>query len=197
MKVIISESQLNRLFLIEAASLDDIYLKYYNKIDRGIFNDIVSSDPTWRSEKPNKMGKFGKWLLKLYLTKKLKLEDKVIFHGQKSQDEILKYYEQADVMLLTLKGNNFVSKTLPLKLQSYMSTGKTILASIEGAAEEIINESGCGICIKPDDYKLLSEKMSYLINNKEVLKDMGKKSREYYEKNFDFDKLMEKFEKEL
>ena len=31
-------------------------------------------------------------------------------------------------------------------------------------------------------------------HNKEVLKDMGKKSREYYDKNFDFDKLMEKFE---
>lgn len=128
------------------------------------------------------------------LTKDLKLENNVIFHGQKSQEEMLKYYEQADVMLLTLKGNTFVSKTLPLKLQSYMSTGKPILASIEGAAEEVINESGCGICIKPDDYKLLSKKMSYLINNKEVLKDMGKKSREYYDKNFDFDKLMEKFE---
>ena len=37
MKVIISESQLNRLFLIEAASLDDIYVKYYNGIDRDIF----------------------------------------------------------------------------------------------------------------------------------------------------------------
>ena len=76
MKVIISESQLNRLFLIEAASLDDIYLKYYNKIDRDIFNQIVSSDPTWRSEKPDKMGKYGKWLLKLYLTKKLLMKVK-------------------------------------------------------------------------------------------------------------------------
>lgn len=131
------------------------------------------------------------------LTKKLKLEDKILFHGQKKQDEMLEYYANADIMLLTLKGNTFVSKTLPLKLQSYMSTGKPILGSIEGAAEEVINESGCGICIKPDDYKLLAKKMSYLIKNKEVLKDMGKKSREYYDKNFDFDKLMEKFEKEL
>lgn len=95
MKVIISESQLNRLFLIEASSLDDIYLKYYNNIDRDIFNEIVSSDPTWRSEKPNKMGKFGKWLLKLYLTKKLKLED--LYKAKEYLSYFIKYNGKIDV----------------------------------------------------------------------------------------------------
>ena len=53
-------------------SLDDIHLKYYNDIPKDVFEKIVSADPTYR---PNKMGKYGKWLLMLYKTKKLKLED--------------------------------------------------------------------------------------------------------------------------
>lgn len=73
-RIIITEGQLYNL-ICEAATLDDIYVKYYSDIDRGIFNKIVSSDPTWREDKPNKMGKFGKWLLKLWVSRKLMLED--------------------------------------------------------------------------------------------------------------------------
>lgn len=73
-RIIITEGQLYNL-ICEAATLDDIYVKYYSNIDRGIFNKIVSSDPTWREDKPNKMGKFGKWLLKLWVSRKLMLED--------------------------------------------------------------------------------------------------------------------------
>lgn len=95
MKVIISESQFYSLILNEAASLDDIYVKYYNGIDRDIFNQIVSSDPTWRSEKPDKMGKYGKWLLKLYLTKNLKLED--LYKAKEYLSYFIKYNGKIEV----------------------------------------------------------------------------------------------------
>ena len=68
-RILIREEQLYSL-LCEAATLDDIYVKYYSGIDRVIFNQIVSSDPTWREDKPDKMGKFGKWLLKLWLNRR-------------------------------------------------------------------------------------------------------------------------------
>lgn len=95
MKVIISESQFYSLILNEAASLDDIYVKYYNGIDRDIFNQIVSSDPTWRSEKPDKMGKYGKWLLKLYLTKNLKLED--LYKAKEYLSYFIKYNGKIEI----------------------------------------------------------------------------------------------------
>ena len=70
MKILLSEQQF--MYLFEAVSLDDIYLKYYNDIPKDVFEQIVSADPTYR---PNKMGKFGKWLLSLYKSNNLKLED--------------------------------------------------------------------------------------------------------------------------
>lgn len=73
MKILINESSFIKLF--EATNLSDIYQKYYSNIPQDEFNEIVSADPTWNSDKPNKMGKYGKWLLSLYMSKRLKLED--------------------------------------------------------------------------------------------------------------------------
>ena len=73
MKILINESSFIKLF--EATNLSDIYQKYYSSIPQDDFNEIVSADLTWNSDKPNKMGKYGKWLLSLYMSKRLKLED--------------------------------------------------------------------------------------------------------------------------
>ena len=93
-RIIITEGQLYNL-ICEAATLDDIYVKYYSDIDRGIFNKIVSSDPTWREDKPNKMGKFGKWLLKLWVNKKLMLED--LYKATEYLSYFVKYNNRIDV----------------------------------------------------------------------------------------------------
>lgn len=58
--------------LLEAMSLDDIHQKYYSDIDKGVFDQIASADPT---TKDNKKGKYTEWLLKLYKTKRLKTDD--------------------------------------------------------------------------------------------------------------------------
>jgi len=69
--ITITESQAFDL-LLEAASLDDIYAKYYSQIPEEEFREIVAADPT---AKEDKMGKYSKWLLALYTSGNLKLED--------------------------------------------------------------------------------------------------------------------------
>ena len=59
-------------YLSEAATLQDIHTKYYPSIPVDVFNEIAHADPT---SKPDKMGKYGKWLLNLYTHNKLKTED--------------------------------------------------------------------------------------------------------------------------
>lgn len=73
-KTLIKES-ISKLITEAVLSIDEIYSKYYSNIPRDIFNEIISSDPTFNKNKGNKMGKYGKWLLGLYLGKRLKLED--------------------------------------------------------------------------------------------------------------------------
>lgn len=57
-------------------SLEDIYAKHYDsKLDYTTFERIVQIDPSYDSGKPDKMGKFGKWLLSLHLKGNLLQED--------------------------------------------------------------------------------------------------------------------------
>ena len=51
-------------YLSEVATLQDIHMKYYQEIPYEDFDIIVHADPT---AGPNKMGKYGKWLLSMYL----------------------------------------------------------------------------------------------------------------------------------
>ena len=65
-------SFINEWLILEAASLDDVYQKYYNQIPEDEFKQIVAADPTSGDDK---MGKYSKWLLALYTNGNLKLED--------------------------------------------------------------------------------------------------------------------------
>lgn len=57
-------------------TLEDIYAKHYDsKLDYTTFERIVQIDPSYDSRKPDKMGKFGKWLLSLHLKGNLLQED--------------------------------------------------------------------------------------------------------------------------
>jgi hypothetical protein len=60
---------------IRKETLTDIYDKYYSKIPFETFKQIVKSDPTSMIDGNLYLGKYCKWLLKLYIDKNLKLED--------------------------------------------------------------------------------------------------------------------------
>ena len=76
-KLILSEHTINRLglgwLLREAMDIDSIYQKYYSKIDRKIFDEIVAADP--KTIQGVKIGKYAKVLLKLFMDGNLLLED--------------------------------------------------------------------------------------------------------------------------
>lgn len=61
--------------LMESMTISDIKNKYYADIDDNIFNKIVQADPTYNASKPDKMGKYTKWLLNLYKKGNLSMED--------------------------------------------------------------------------------------------------------------------------
>ena len=73
-KIFLNERQYRIIVesLLLEMSVDDIYTKYYSNVPRQDFERIVKADPT---SKPNKMGKYSKWLLSLYMHGTLKVGD--------------------------------------------------------------------------------------------------------------------------
>ncbi len=80
--------------ILEAATIQDIYQKYYSNIPQDIFQEIISADPTYNTEKPNKMGKYGKWLLGIYLKGNLKTED--LYKVTDYLSYFVKYYNRIE-----------------------------------------------------------------------------------------------------
>jgi len=123
--------------------------------------------------------------------------DKVIFHGHRSRDQMPEMFKKADALLITLRGNNYVGNTMPGKLQVYMTTGKPILGAINGAAKQVITESGCGKSVAAGDYKGLSRIMREYIENPRQFSDCGRQGREYFRTNFTLDTFINGLEKAL
>lgn len=125
------------------------------------------------------------------------LEDIVVFHGRHPLEKMPDFYKLADACLLTLKANNLIGLTMPSKLQGYMAAGKTVIGAINGAAQEVIKESQCGLCVNASDSKALAEAMKDFIENHDKYKECGENGRKYFRKYFTKDIFMKNLEKEL
>lgn len=140
-------------------------------------------------------GRMRKELEKMVKTNKL--EDNVIFYGNQKREDMPQFYKMADVLLVTLRGNNEVGNTIPGKMQMYMTTGKIIFGAINGGAQEVIRESQCGSCVPAGDYKGLAKLMLQYIENPHDFDQCGKNAREYFNAHFTLDKFIVGLEQEL
>lgn len=125
------------------------------------------------------------------------LEENVVFYGNQKRDDMPKFYKMADVLLITLRGNNEVGDTIPGKMQMYMTTGKTILGAINGGAKEVIEESHCGRCVPAGDYEGLAMLMRSYIEHPHDFDQCGTNAREYFKKHFTLEHYMNGLEREL
>ncbi len=131
------------------------------------------------------------------MVKERNLQDNIIFHGNQKRSDMPSFYKQADVLLITLRGNNFVGNTMPGKLQMYMTTGKPILGAINGAANEVITESKCGQCVPACDHEGLARLMLDYIEHPESYVKCGYNARKYFMEHFTQDIYIDALEKEL
>lgn len=131
------------------------------------------------------------------MAKEKGLSNNVIFYGNQKRDDMPSFYKKADVLLITLRGNNEVGNTMPGKLQMYMTTGKPILGAINGASNEVIKEAKCGACVGAGDYEGLATLMKSYIENPEKYKNCGNNARQYFKEHFTFEHYMNSLEKEL
>lgn len=106
----------------------------------------------------------------------------VIFHGRKSLEEMQKFYEMADAMIVTMINDDLLSKTLPGKVQSYLASGKPIIGAINGECYQLIKKYNCGLVCKAEDYVELA---NIFIKFKSVdAKILSENSRKLYDSMF-------------
>ena len=119
----------------------------------------------------------------------------VIFHGQHPVIEMPKFYNQADIMLVSLEKEPYAEMTIPGKVQSYMAAGKPIIATVNGATANLIEESQSGVAVPSEDFQALAKVI--LSMNPRKIEEFGNNARAYYQKNFQKRQFMDRLMKVL
>jgi glycosyltransferase involved in cell wall biosynthesis len=125
------------------------------------------------------------------LSEKLGLESNVHFVGKVSQERLPDYYASADVLVLP----SSIQESFGMVLIEAMACEKPIIASNLPGVRSIFTSGREGLLVEPADVNDLKEKLSILIKNPELRKQMGKLGRQLVEKNYSCHMLGKKLEK--
>ena len=121
-----------------------------------------------------------------------KLEQNAYTLGRFPMNTMPYFYGKANAMLVTLRGGyEYLDVTVPARLQSYMSSGKPVLAMLGKGGCNLIEESNCGYAVEPGDYESLADIIkNKVLTNIEDFKNKGLNGRLYFEKHFDLNKCI-------
>lgn len=127
-----------------------------------------------------------------------KLQDTVHWVGRHPLEAMGKFFAQADVLYFALKDSLIFNLTCPAKVQAYMSAGKPVLAMINGEGAKIVEDAACGVAVQAGDSDALANAICKMakMDNKELV-EMGRRGKDYCEKNFSFKENMRKLEEML
>jgi glycosyltransferase involved in cell wall biosynthesis len=110
-------------------------------------------------------------------------------------DAMKTFFNQADVLLVSLKDELIFNVTVPAKLQAYLCTQKPILGMLTGEGAAIINDANCGLSVNAGDSNGLAEKILKLYNmSNEGLNILGGNGFKYFEENFTMSKCIDNLE---
>lgn len=123
------------------------------------------------------------------------LEETVYTLGRFPAETMPWFFNQADVMLVTLSDDPLFELYAPAKISSYMAAGKPIVAVLNGEGAEVIREANCGWSLCAGDAKgfaRLAVELSQKSNVELAIK--GENAARYYQEHFVKEKCLKKLD---
>jgi colanic acid biosynthesis glycosyl transferase WcaI len=96
------------------------------------------------------------------------------------RERVSEVFASADISLVSLKKGSG-SGSLPSKTFSIMASERPIIASVDPDSDtwDLIQRSGCGVCIRPDSPELIIDAIQMLKKDPQLRLEMAKKGRQY------------------
>ena len=99
--------------------------------------------------------------------------------------------KKATVLLATLTDYEIFAATVPSKIQSYMASGRPILACLNGEGARLVIEADAGIATPAENSKALADSVLRLYKMPtSELERLGTNGAIYFKEHFDHEKLM-------
>lgn len=110
------------------------------------------------------------------------LENFVILTGKVPHEQVMNYYSIMDIVVYPRLSRRITELVTPLKILEAMSMEKAVLGSDVGGIKEIMDNKNVGILFKAEDVDDFIEKILILLQNKNMITNLGKEARLYVEK---------------
>jgi glycosyltransferase involved in cell wall biosynthesis len=106
------------------------------------------------------------------------------FLPRRSLEEMGPVMYHSDALLVSLADDDTFRTTIPSKTQAYMAAGRPVVMSARGDAAALVNLSGGGVVVEPEDPPALATAIANLqCLSREELDAVGGRARMYYEEN--------------
>lgn len=123
------------------------------------------------------------------------LASRVVFLGQLPPQQMQPLFAQADALLVSLKADELFARTIPGKVQSYMASGRPVLAMLDGEGARVIQEAGAGLVCASGDVAGLVDNVTTMAGLPcEARRSMGKRGQEYVFAEFNRSRLFDRLE---
>lgn len=115
--------------------------------------------------------------------------DQVIFTGRVPKEEVPALLAASDLCFIHLRKSPLFESVIPSKIFEALGAGKPVLIGVDGDARELVEQSGGGVAIPPENDAALVEALVGLSSQPAELAEMGRLGREFVCRNFDRDRL--------
>ena len=123
------------------------------------------------------------------------LQRNVVFLGRFPLERMPSFFAGADALLVSLQDQPIFSLTIPGKVQSYLASGKPLLAMLNGEGARVIEESGAGLVGTAGDSAALAGNVRRLIAaSEEERHAMGVSGQQYCAREFSRSNLVDELE---
>lgn len=117
------------------------------------------------------------------------LEDKVEYVGALPIEKAERYYKNADALIVSLKNEGTVGKTVPNKAIQYMKYGRPLIGVIQGDAKELLKKAG-GTLFSDENSQQISDIFNQFCNISDKEKaQMGLNNERYFNEYLTAEKL--------
>lgn len=107
------------------------------------------------------------------------LADRVRFLGRLSRDRVAELMRRALAVIVPSLPLEGVIEGCPLAVLEGMSAGRPVIGSVSGGMPEIITPGHNGLLFPPGDAGLLAARMSDLLADEALRREMGRRARDY------------------
>lgn len=113
--------------------------------------------------------------------------------GQLPKSSMPALWSRVHLSLILLRKSDTFKSVIPSKIFESLAMNKAIILGVEGESARLLQESGCGICITPEDADALAREVQALADDKERHQQMAAGGSDYVREHFDRDRLAQRF----